>query len=242
MRLAPFDGVVVLGWVLAIFFGLGALGALVALDLSGLVISGLLTWLGVTLIRRGRARSRATAVQLVAPGAPTSAPTVPVGGRAAAPEFGRFKLVPADDGYVKEAGDQRLRGRGFHIHTLNDGIGVAWRELGLWENGVLVATIAGARYRPRMLQSPVTAPGKPLRLVRDPRNVHDPNAVQVHAVSQASDTLVGYVPRGDAPAVAAALDQGHGLHACVLWEWIGEDDKRDSLVMVIARPGLVQGV
>ena len=67
-----------------------------------------------------------------------------------------------------------------------------------WEDPrVLVIPVAGVSFRPESLQDESFEPGRPLALVAEPDNEHDPNAV---AVWNEERTLqIGYVPRETAP-------------------------------------------
>jgi hypothetical protein len=55
------------------------------------------------------------------------------------------------------------------------------------------------------------AVGAPLKLIREPKNSHDPEAVAVFF----HDVKLGYVPRGDNSAVAQMLDRGEKLEATI---------------------------
>ena len=55
------------------------------------------------------------------------------------------------------------------------------------------------------------AVGAPLKLIREPKNSHDPEAVAVFF----QDVKLGYVPRGDNSAVAQMLDRGEKLEATI---------------------------
>ena len=71
-------------------------------------------------------------------------------------------------------------------------------EVVRWEDPrVLVIPVAGVSFRPESLEDESFEPGRPLALVPEPGNEHDPNAV---AVWNEEQTLqVGYVPREIAP-------------------------------------------
>ena len=72
-----------------------------------------------------------------------------------------------------------------------------------------VIPVAGVSYRMDDVQAEGFAPGRPLSLVPEPDNEHDPNAV---AVWNEERTLqVGYVPREIAPQLAG------GEQAISLW-------------------------
>lgn len=65
-----------------------------------------------------------------------------------------------------------------------------------------IVSLVGMRFRgTERLVSGLPA-GAELRLVREPNNAHDPNAVQVHS----GTTLVGYVKAKDAADLARTLD------------------------------------
>ncbi len=129
---------------------------------------------------------------------------------------------PDDGGQVWIAGYQPVDGDG--------------RFLGrdaLVAGGLLVAGIAGAaRHHPDALAR--LDPGSPLELRRDAANPHDANAVAVHLPG---GPQAGWVPREDAPRVAAALDAGEAWAAVVLRERRPSPrDPRTGVTMLLA-PG-----
>jgi hypothetical protein len=52
-------------------------------------------------------------------------------------------------------------------------------------------------------------PGDPLKLVREPQNAHDPNAVRL----EWREYMLGYVPRRDNADLARQMDQGAHVQA-----------------------------
>jgi HIRAN domain len=74
-------------------------------------------------------------------------------------------------------------------------------EIVHWEDPrILVVPVAGVSFRPESLDDASFDPGRPLALVPEPENEHDPNAV---AVWNEERTLqLGYVPRETAPELA----------------------------------------
>ena len=62
----------------------------------------------------------------------------------------------------------------------------------LAEQGLMVVTVAGARFHEEALQSDAAAPGRRLVLRPEPENEHDPNAV---AVDTEQGEHLGFVPR-----------------------------------------------
>jgi HIRAN domain len=83
-------------------------------------------------------------------------------------------------------------GRGYHLRDAATGDPVRWED-----PRVRVVPVAGVTFRPEALDDPSFDPGRPLALVPEPHNEHDPDAV---GIWNAERTLqVGYVPRADAP-------------------------------------------
>ncbi|HEY7148883.1 MAG TPA: HIRAN domain-containing protein [Gaiellaceae bacterium] len=67
-----------------------------------------------------------------------------------------------------------------------------------WEDDrVRVIPVAGVSFRPEALDDPSFEPGRPLALVPEPDNEHDPNAVGVW--NEERTLQAGYVPREVAP-------------------------------------------
>ena len=96
-----------------------------------------------------------------------------------------------------------------------------------WDaRGLRVVKLAGVSYRLEALQDDAFAPGKPLSLVREPENEHDPNAVSVWDAERR--VMAGYVPAD----VAAAL---HGDEQAVsLWEFRDDAGGRVGLRVLLA--------
>lgn len=91
---------------------------------------------------------------------------------------------------------------------------------------VRVVKLAGASYRLDELQDDAFAPGRRLALVREPENVHDPNAVAVW--DRERRLQGGYVPADVAPEL-------HGDEQAVsLWEFRGDDGRRVGLRVLLA--------
>jgi hypothetical protein len=98
--------------------------------------------------------------------------------------------------------------------------------------GLIVAAVAGAIHRPDALASEAAAPGRPLRLRREPDNPHDPSAVAV--LTDAGEPL-GYAPREIAPSVDESWS------AVVLRERRASPrDPRTGLTMLLARTGPIE--
>jgi HIRAN domain len=91
---------------------------------------------------------------------------------------------------------------------------------------IRVIKVAGVSYRIEGLQDDAFAPGRPLTLVPEPDNEHDPNAIGVwdeHHLVQA-----GYVPA----EIARELESDE-WQAVSLWEFF-EDGQRGGLRVLLA--------
>jgi len=86
--------------------------------------------------------------------------------------------------------------------------------------------LAGASYRLEALQDDAFAPGRPLALVPEPENPHDPDAIAVWDVDRRLQA--GYVP---ADATARVPPEAQAVS---LWEFRGEDGRRVGLRVLIA--------
>jgi len=85
-------------------------------------------------------------------------------------------------------------GSGFYLRDAATGEPVRWND-----PRVHIVAVAGVTFREDALPDASFDPGCRLALVREPENVHDPNAV---AIWNEERTLqVGYVPRDVAPDV-----------------------------------------
>jgi hypothetical protein len=96
------------------------------------------------------------------------------------------------------------RGAGYRLRDAASGETVRWED-----PRVRVVGVAGVTFRPEALEDPSFDPGRPLALVPEPENEHDPQAVAIWNVDRTLQ--LGYVPR----EVAAALDGSE--QAVSLW-------------------------
>jgi hypothetical protein len=101
----------------------------------------------------------------------------------------------------------------------------ATREPVRWsDDRLLVLPVAGASYRLDVLQDEGFAPGRPLAIVPEPDNPHDPNALGIWDSERRLQA--GYVPADHAPSVAA------DSQAVALWEF-REEGRRVGLRVLI---------
>ena len=123
---------------------------------------------------------------------------------------------------------------GYHLVDPHSGRYVAREDPELASRGLRVVGVAGAaRHHTAALSADDVAPGRPLALRRDEHNVHDPNAIAVHAVG--SREQVGWVPREIAAELAVDFDAGRPWSAVVLREQrTSPREPRSGLTMLLA--------
>jgi hypothetical protein len=124
---------------------------------------------------------------------------------------------------------EREGGRGYWLRDAATGDALSWTGERLARGGARVLTVAGTSYREDALQDDAFAPGKPLALVPEPENEHDPHAIAVWDAERRLQT--GYVP------AEAARELVLPLQALSLWEW-RERERRVGLRMLVAPPGV----
>jgi hypothetical protein len=125
-------------------------------------------------------------------------------------------LRPEAVGLLSGRRPQAIGGSGFVLE--GEGPPDRWRpQLPLDLPGVRLARVAGAAYRPHALQDPAFAPGRAVRLLPEPRNMHDPNAIGIW--DEALRLRAGYVPAELAPEVGRMLREGNVRRAMSVWQW-----------------------
>jgi hypothetical protein len=88
--------------------------------------------------------------------------------------------------------------------------------------------VAGASYRLEALADDAFTPGRPLALVPEPGNEHDPNAIGIW--DEGRRLQAGYVPADVAPRVWPEAQ------AVALWEFRDDEGRRVGLRVLIAPP------
>jgi hypothetical protein len=96
------------------------------------------------------------------------------------------------------------------------------------DDRLLVVALAGASYRLGALADDAFAPGRPLALVPEPENEHDPNAIGVW--DEARRLQAGYVPAGETGRVWP------DAQAFSLWEFRDEEGARVGLRVLVVPP------
>ena len=120
-------------------------------------------------------------------------------------------------------------GRGFMVVRNADGQVLRWRTLPK-SQGLESVNVVGEKYRLDALQDEAFTPGRPLQLIREPDNPHDPNAVAVYDVE--GSLHAGYLPKDTAVRIAKKLDAGTNLRCYSMWEVI-EGGRRVQLRLLL---------
>lgn len=105
------------------------------------------------------------------------------------------------------------------------------RRMGIWS-----ANVRGLDHHKTAVRAGDFRPGSKVRLVREPENAYDKNAVAVCAAS--SDAPIGYFNKGMAPGLAKVLDSGATIDAIsVTGDGAGKPGKVE---VVAASPAVLQ--
>lgn len=116
---------------------------------------------------------------------------------------------------------------------------LSWDAPEIADADSMICRVAGVTHRAQALQGDEFSPGRPLVLRPEPENPHDGNAVGVW--DQSGRVLVGYLPRAEAPGVAAAFRRRRPKGAMVLQEFRESEDRhRVALVILVCPLGPVQ--
>ncbi len=105
-------------------------------------------------------------------------------------------------------------GGGLVLRRCEDERKLNWHSLPTSE-GFDSFNVVGEKYRLDQIQSASFSPGAPVRLIPEPDNPHDPNAVAVW--NEDRTRMAGYVPREDAVRIGEKWRTGR-YRAIVMWE------------------------
>lgn len=126
-----------------------------------------------------------------------------------------LEVHPDAQGYLTRRG-RAIGGHGYYLADQTEPS--PWKEeLDTEASGTLILRVAGASHRPAALQGPECSPGQDLRLVPEPTNLHDPDAVGIWDAGLR--TQLGYVPRARAAEVGRRLAAGEIATVKSIWEW-----------------------
>jgi hypothetical protein len=106
--------------------------------------------------------------------------------------------------WLERAHDDRVdRGRGYHLRDAATGEHVAWED-----PRIRVVAVAGVSFRGDAVEDVSFDPGRPLALVPEPDNEHDPNALGIW--NEDRTLQAGYIPR-ETVAELAGTEQAVSL-------------------------------
>ena len=161
-------------------------------------------------------------------GKPT-VPTVPTAPPAPVPvTWPPMVLVPTSLAQVSS--DNELI-RGFLIRDPNTNRGISQEELGELVPGAVVFHVAGISHRQDALQGPAFALGQPVRLIPEPGNPHDRNAIAVWDANGRAH--IGYVP-AELAAKIRLIIRGPQLYGAMVFSEIFQSSQRIALSVLLA--------
>lgn len=140
-----------------------------------------------------------------------------------------FQGVPLKD-------DPAVIGNGLNLAS-DRGI-LPWRAAGFtqWpDRGIYTLKVVGESYRATDVERGSFAAGSPLRLIPEPDNEHDPNAIGIW--DQQGRHQCGYVPSRATRSVRQVIGDGN-VHIFVTSEWL-KASRRVSVKAAIVRPGAI---
>jgi len=132
-------------------------------------------------------------------------------------------------------------GQGFVVKRISDGQRLQWRTLARTE-GLEAVPIVGVSYRKKALQDSSFAPGKPLEIIPEPENPHDPNAVGVW--NQEKTLQVGYLPReySDRIARQGILIGTEKIGCMSMWEHLDGKKRVGLRVLMVLERAKIKGL
>jgi hypothetical protein len=128
---------------------------------------------------------------------------------------------------------ETAKGRGYTVVRCADGKLLSWDFLPK-EDGIQCLEVVGESYHREDLQQPGFAAGFPIKLVPEPGNQADPDAVAVRDAS--GKYQAGYLSRHNAPKILKRIKKKTGFQALVMWE-INIEGKRVSLRILLMDAG-----
>jgi hypothetical protein len=145
-----------------------------------------------------------------------------------------YSFVNKDGETVQGAGYQPVGDDGDHVFGFND------EDFDYVAQGARACKVAGVSYRHSEIQSDGFSPGRRLRLIPDPANPHDVNAIEVRTSD--GKLMAGYIPREVAALIAPSFKTGGAWEAMSLWEWRTVSRGRIGIRVLMAPRLEVSGV
>ena len=155
-----------------------------------------------------------------------------------------FGLRPkSEDADYELVPSQFETGSGFVVRRLADGQRLSWRTLPHRE-GIEAANVVGVSHHMKALQHSTFAPGKPLTLVPEPDNPHDPHAIGVWNAGKTKQA--GYLPKSLAKEISQELAP-HGpddekIGCLAMWENRKNRERVGLRLLIVRSHARVRGV
>jgi hypothetical protein len=127
--------------------------------------------------------------------------------------------------------------RGFYIRDADTDRGISYEELSQLVPGAFVFNVAGTSHRQDALQGPAFAPGEPVKLIPEPDNPYDRNAVAVWDTHLRKH--IGYVPRELAPTIGHISRGREPFGATAFFEFL-QGKRRMALSVLVAPAAFLQ--
>jgi HIRAN domain len=123
-----------------------------------------------------------------------------------------------------------LYGRGWLLHDEDD-LAISEADPRLGNGGILIFKVAGVTFHPLALQQSCFNPGNEVKLVAEPTNPVDANAIAVWDLSLRHQ--LGYVPRARTSRIRKGFGKNTSARAYVWWDWHKVDCKRCGVKVVV---------
>jgi hypothetical protein len=158
----------------------------------------------------------------------------------------RASVLPDIKLHVAEENDSFIADDGSRIWTsgyalLDDTTGsfMRMRDQHFDNRHCLLCRVAGVTYRPEALQDPRFAPGHAVRLIPEPTNPYDQNAVGIWDAS--GDIQLGFVPGDQSARVASDMRAGTQLVGFILREFRrGKEGPRLGIHVLVVPSGTLE--
>ena len=124
-------------------------------------------------------------------------------------------------------------GSGFVMERISDGQRLSWQRLNQDHPGLYAFDVAGENHYRNEIQRRDFAPGARVRLVPEPDNPYDADAVAVRSGN--GRLKCGYVPREEAAKVKEMLEEQQPYTATVMWAANDERGSRCALRVLMVR-------
>jgi hypothetical protein len=138
-------------------------------------------------------------------------------------------LVPTGLDPMSSGGNRFMRG--FYIRDTDTDRGISYEELSELVPGAVVFNVAGTSHRQDALQGPAFAPGEPVKLIPEPENPYDRNAIAVWDTHLRKH--IGYVPAELALTIGGIFRGGQPFGATVFFEFL-QGKQRMALSVLVA--------